>query len=407
MTDRIFIYMPSDQTEVDWLIASESDTSSTRSGHDVLTRITPLCSNRQVVLVVPGNSTSLRSATLPVTNKKQLLKAIPYALEEQLIEDVDNLHFAVGKQGLDKSTPVAVTRQQNMKNWLSILKQHNISPEIIIPDTLLLPLKQKEWSAVIQNNSLNVRTGQHSGFTCDDTNAAFMLKTAFEENSTNKPELINLFLAEGVNSPDLNELEIEIISHSIGDSPLDIMSGNINGAAVINLMQGNFTPKNSSSGSLKPWIPALIAGAILLLLHLGSNVAQYIYLNNEYTKLDTEITQLYQQLFPGSKKSSNVRSLVKSKLKQLKLGNASLNTGFVTLLARAGDVLHKIPGLEINNINYRNNHMEMEVVLNDLQTLEKVKKDFSETGLKVEVQSASAKDNKVTTRLKIMGLTNE
>ncbi|MDH5436888.1 MAG: type II secretion system protein GspL, partial [Gammaproteobacteria bacterium] len=239
MTDRIFIYMPSDQSEVDWLVASGQNTA--RSGQDALTNIAPLCRNHQVVLVVPGNSTTLRTTALPVTNKKQLLKAIPYALEEQLIEDVDNLHFAVGKQGVDKSTPVAVTRQQNMKNWLSILKKHNITPEIIIPDTLLLPLKRKEWSAVIHNDSMNVRTGQHNGFSCDNNNAAFMLKTAIEESTTNKPERINLFLAEGATTPDgLNDLDIEVISHSLGDNPLAILSGNINGSAVINLMQGTF-----------------------------------------------------------------------------------------------------------------------------------------------------------------------
>ena len=404
MTDRIFIYMPSDQTEVDWLIASGNNASSARGGHDALAKIAPLCRDRQVILVVPGNSTTLSTATLPVTNKKQLLKAIPYALEEQLVEDVDSLHFAIGKQGIDKTTPVAVTRQQRMKNWIAILNKHGITPEIIIPNTLLLPLKRKEWSAVVQNNSMNVRTGQNSGFSCDNTNAAFMLQTALVESGSNKPERINLFLSENTNPPEnLNELDVEVVNHSAGKNPLGILSGNINGSAVINLMQGSFVSRKSGSGSLKPWKPALIAGTILLLLHVGANVAQYFHLDNEYNKLDAEITQLYQQLFPGSKKTNNIRSLVQSKLKALKASNTAGNNGFVKLLAQTGNVLHKVPGLEINNINYRNSRMEMEVVLSDLQTLEKVKKDLVEAGLNIEVQSASAKDNKVTTRLKIEG----
>ena len=403
MTDRIFIHMPSGQTEVDWLITS-SQKSSAQSGHDDLAKITALCSDRQVVLVIPGNTTSLRTATLPVSNKKQLLKAIPYALEEHLIEDVDKLHFAIGKQESDKSTPVAVTRQQYMKNWLAILEKHNITPDIIIPDTLLLPQRPREWSAMIHGHAMNVRTGKNSGFSCDVANAGFMLQTALTENNTSKPARINLFLASDATAPDnLDKLDTEIVTHSIEGNPLSILSGNINGSAIINLMQGSFVSKRSGTGTLKPWKPAMIAAAALLLLHIGSNVGQYFYLNNEYNKLDTEITQLYQQLFPGSKQTRNIRSLVQSKLKELKTGNASGNNDFISLLARTGDILHKVPALEINNINYRNNHMEMEVVINDLQTMEKVKQDLSAAGLNIEVQSASAKDNKVTTRLKIEG----
>ena len=41
--------------------------------------------------------------------RQKLLRAVPYAMEEQLSDDIENLHFALGPDLYDGIYPVAVT----------------------------------------------------------------------------------------------------------------------------------------------------------------------------------------------------------------------------------------------------------------------------------------------------------
>jgi len=50
---------------------------------------------RRVLLIIPNEDVVLTSVKIPSKNKKQLLQAIPFALEENLAEDIEDLHFSI------------------------------------------------------------------------------------------------------------------------------------------------------------------------------------------------------------------------------------------------------------------------------------------------------------------------
>ncbi len=64
---------------------------------------------RHVCVLVPGTDVLLTEPELPAKAGAKLQQIVPYALEEQLAEDIDDLHFAIGKRSGDApTTPVAV-----------------------------------------------------------------------------------------------------------------------------------------------------------------------------------------------------------------------------------------------------------------------------------------------------------
>ena len=71
-------------------------------------------SGQRVVVLVSGADGLLTRVSIPGSSRQKLLRAVPYALEEQLSEDVDNLHFALGTTLEDEGWPVAVIRKQFM-----------------------------------------------------------------------------------------------------------------------------------------------------------------------------------------------------------------------------------------------------------------------------------------------------
>ena len=71
-------------------------------------------------VLVPGTDVLLAEPELPAKAGAKLQQIVPYALEEQLAEDIDDLHFAIGKRAGDSSTtPVAVVALSLMDEWTS------------------------------------------------------------------------------------------------------------------------------------------------------------------------------------------------------------------------------------------------------------------------------------------------
>ena len=78
---------------------------------------------RHVCVLVPGTDVLLAEPELPVKAGTKLQQVVPYALEEQLAEDIDDLHFAIGKRAADSATtPVAVVAHSLMDEWLDALQ---------------------------------------------------------------------------------------------------------------------------------------------------------------------------------------------------------------------------------------------------------------------------------------------
>ena len=53
---------------------------------------------RRVALLLPGADVALLSATLPAGNEAKLLPLVPFALEDQVSQDIELLHFALGQR---------------------------------------------------------------------------------------------------------------------------------------------------------------------------------------------------------------------------------------------------------------------------------------------------------------------
>src|SRR5579864_7035395 len=100
----------------------------------------PRAAGRRICVLVPGTDVLLTEPEVPLKAGTKLQQVVPYALEEQLADDIDDLHFAIGKRAADSSrTPVAVVRRSLMDEWLGTLKSGGLNPESMYADSDLLP----------------------------------------------------------------------------------------------------------------------------------------------------------------------------------------------------------------------------------------------------------------------------
>ncbi len=118
--------------------------------------------NREIIVIVPAEDTLLTSVTLPKMNRSRLLQAIPYALEEQINDDVDSLHFVAGDYHAHESLPVMVVSRARMEQWQALLQAWQIVPDKIISAIFTLPVVPDTWCVAVDAVAV-VRTGQYTG----------------------------------------------------------------------------------------------------------------------------------------------------------------------------------------------------------------------------------------------------
>ena len=91
------------------------DGSGTRHGNvqtGTLDIASGLAGGRKLIAIVPGTDVLLAEPVLPLKSGVKLQQIVPFALEEQMAADVEDLHFAIGRRNERPGTPVAVVSRR-------------------------------------------------------------------------------------------------------------------------------------------------------------------------------------------------------------------------------------------------------------------------------------------------------
>ncbi|CAA6810569.1 MAG: Type II secretion system protein L, partial [uncultured Thiotrichaceae bacterium] len=143
-----------------------------------------------VILLIPTRDILLINTTLTTTNSRHLKQALPYALEENLVEDPALQHFVwQARKDAPNVLDVAVIARETLKNWMALLKKHRIKARAILPDVFALPIAEDEHAVptfVQHSGQVLVRTGPMSGFSCSASAMPLIIDGLFPEKDTSK-----------------------------------------------------------------------------------------------------------------------------------------------------------------------------------------------------------------------------
>jgi general secretion pathway protein L len=328
-----------------------------------------------------------------------LLRAVPYALEEQLSDEVEDLHFAVGEVIPGGDYPVAIVAMRCMNAYTEALRDARLDVARMVPDTLAIPCADADTCIVIEGDLALVRTGASSGYVIDADNLDVFIKTGLPDAAeTDTNAVVRMYTPAGSVPPDLAVANVETESYN-GDVLALLAQGMSTGS--IDLLQGSYS-RTQEWGRL--WRPWRATAALLVAGFLLSNVAMgvdYYRLSKEQGTLKTRIEEIYRQAFPGAKRVVNPRVQMQQHLEKLQ-GKHGAGSQFMVLLARSGDVLRKASDIEISGANYRAGRLDVDLTAASLQVLDDLKQTLTGKGLAVEIQSATTEAGKrVKSRLRI------
>lgn len=383
MRETLLIQLPADDSEVySWCAPGGSIETST------LAELKAAHTHARLIGLAPSEHVGLYRVNLAVRQSAKLLQAVPYALEDQLADDVDDQHFAITARQTDGSTPVAVVERAQMRSWLAPFEEIGLVLDSLLPEALALPLSDNMLSVLVQaNGRCLVRRNEFDGFA---THLSVLPALLSQDECEQTVFLLN---QPGVHLPE---------QFSVGRSQpaVSALDAAVSPFQSLNLLQGEFAPKRATDQWLQmAKFPAALAAGCLLFslinLALGNASKQA-----EYDDLQERALLQFSEGFPQITRIVDPKVQAEQALAKLKGGNSE--DRFLSLLSQSAPILNKVNALKLDAINFREGALYLSLSGSDLQALEVLRAEFEPIqSLKLDVQSAQAGSDGVQIRLKV------
>lgn len=367
-----------------------------RGGHaENLSQLPDEVRSAAVHVWTPPAETLLTRAQLPTRSRARILQALPYALEDQLLDEPEALHFAYVREA-DGALAVAVTQRRRLNMWLDILKAAGIRPVSMAPAHLALPLVPGAWSAAFVDGELWVRTGAEAGFvTLAGAEPPPLLRSALVEAAGREAAPRQLLVHAAPAGADLDAwsaaLQLPVV-------PVEDDFARAARPPALNLLQADFGRSAHWRQLARPLRPALAMLLLWVAASVALDAAEWWRLHSRYRTYQAQMHEIYRASFGNA---------AQYPYEQMRRGLEALGThggaaGLLPLLTRVAPALAaERARLKIHSINYGEQGLTLDLTLPDYRALDGVKNALRATGVEVEVLTASGRGNEVEGRLRI------
>jgi len=385
-----------------WATSDERGALTSEVQAGTLSQAASQVEGQRAVLVLPGNDVLLAEAVIPGGSTARALQAIPFQLEDQLADDIDSLHFAIGDKGKTDNYPVAVVGRDMMDTVREQCAQAQLRPSEIVPETLALPkfesedIGQTTWTALVDSDSAVVRLNGYKGFAIDTSMASIMLDGAQQDLPEEISAAIVMYKAdEFAQIPASQNLDIETRSC---DSRLSLYASGLANAPRINLLQGDYSPNTQFDKNWKPWRWTAALAAMLGLVLLGGKWIEFRHLKNEIAQIDARTEQVFKEALPNDRM---VRPLAQLQTEIKNRSGGSVG-GFSDNLSQIAASFATQPQTEIRGISFRDGWFDLDLTTDAIPTLDLLNEELTKRGdLKMTVKSTRNEKGGLRSRVRI------
>ncbi|HYA36721.1 MAG TPA: type II secretion system protein GspL [Candidatus Methylomirabilis sp.] len=349
----------------------------------------------------PASDTLLTRATLPTRSRAKIQQALPFALEDQLTADPEQLHFAYRILD-DASLAVGITARSRLETWRAHLSDAGLTPASFSPAPLALPLAAGAWTVAFHDDEIWVRTGIAAGFACAATaTPPAMLLAALREAREKQiaPQSLTLMHPPAGIDSDAWAASLQL---PIAVQKQDFWVSHHEPVPGLNLLQGAYAPSSQLQGLVPALRPAAIMLAIWLVGSMGFNASEWWQLKKTHENLRQEMNGLFRRTFPDAQVVVDP-ALQMQRLRDDLQGKSGRTSGadLLPLLGSIAPVVQASPQVKLRGIQYGENKLTIDLTLPDFQAMETVKNALSARGLQVETLGANSTAAGIEGRLRL------
>ena len=350
-----------------------------------------------IVFVVSGEKVLMTNASVPSKQKRKIVQAVPFVVEEQLAAEIDDSVFAIGERNQNGEVRVSVIDEEVLEGIMARLQELDLRPNKMISETSLVKSKGSAV-AVIEDDRAHFLRPDGCGITLqkESVAAAISLVEPSSEleliGSASSFESLAIPIAEArANEVNVSELQVEFMGFSQLCSYFD--------GSETNMLQGKYKVEEPIPEIGKEWRQVLIVLAVGALLHLGLVFGQGWHLAKKADEKKHSARALYEEIFSREKNVRDIRRRWNSKL-----GRRDTDAGndFLSLFTKAAEGVEPAE-LILQNINYNESRGDLvfQVFASSSESLVQYSEKLKTEGLSAEIGAISQEGDLVRGSIRI------
>ena len=409
----------------DWVLQDASgDTQAHGAGHPREHIEQTLAQNalEKVILIglIPGDETTFCLADIPAKQSRFIQQALPFAVEEQVAQDIETVHLALGRHTPDGYHVAAIDNLQ-MARWQQMFSgwQH-VRLDAIYPDAALLPATEAGWSLCLDGEAVMLRShrGEWLRMQADNLSLFAMTMATPSEEEVVAEIPVQLYGTEAV----LENWQAAISELSASSGRLHVQQKPLEFSVLellawahhhhlcepVNLCQGVFSVKAAGASPLKPWKPLIAVAAVWFAVQIALEIGMGFYHQQQAEELQGQAMAVYRQAFPADRRThaGNVRRVIEGQLRVA--GSTGQDVDFITLMKFTGDQYSRVPNssaITFNSINYSRNRGELVVDIraDNYDRLSRLRNGLANQGLQAQIGSVVNESTGARGRLTVSG----
>ena len=400
---------------VGWIVADGNGTRLGQPGGGSLAEAATESGDRAVIVLVPPSDVLTTTVNIPVRGNARLLATLPFALEDQVAEDVENLHFAAGARRDDGQIPVAVVARERMQFWTRLLSEAGITAAMIVPETYGLARIPGTTSLLVADNQVLFNDGDNVEFAMQGIQPSDALAAAGAlkdndadagEDTAPAPHVLVYCDTEAEQRfqhdwlalrNELPGLEVRLLP----DGALPRLAVTVASGAGVNLLQGAYGARTEYRQMFQPWRSAAILLLALAVMLLAGKGVDYYRLTQEHTQLKSQFTDLYRQIRPNDSREivdpvGTVSSLRRG------LGGGSDPQVFLPALQELSNALAENDAVNVEAISYRAGIIDIRVSAPDVASLDAIEKSVTASDrYRATIQSTDQVGERINSRIQV------
>ena len=369
-----------DSSEIDWQQAAAHELPAVAAQNP-----------HPVIIIIPQQCVYLTQVELPEKASRQVISAIEFQVEDQLAQDIESQHFAMGDTS-ENPIAIAVVARPIMERCMALARSHDLRLTQIVPELFLCPWPGYGVALTEGYDGYLLRYGKYHGLKCSSRALPTMLELVKHEVEF---DTITFYRTETEAALNVGKYELQL--EALSSTRPELVDG-----PLIDLQQRDFQLSLAWQELAKTWKWIALFFVVLLMLGAYNKAIALYELKDELAGIKQQQYDLLKPYLPANTgPDANLKKLLIERVKQFQASQRE--QGFLKLLLDFTRARSSFPEVEISRIGYQGNELSFEISSTQLNDIEALLETVKKQGVNAKLLSLSIKPEQSSGRLVLKG----